>query len=69
MKLVIFAATGGIGRALVDQALAAGHEVTAAVRNPSNLPAGVRGVQVDLSAPDPAAIESAVAATTRCCPL
>ena len=61
MKLVIFAATGGIGRSLVDQALAAGHEVTAAVRNPSNLPAGVRGVQVDLSAPDPAAIESAVA--------
>jgi nucleoside-diphosphate-sugar epimerase len=61
MKLVIFAATGGIGRSLVDQALAAGHEVTAAVRNPSNLPAGVSGVQVDLSAPDPAAIESAVA--------
>ena len=61
MKLVIFAATGGIGRSLVDQALAAGHEVTAAVRNPSNLAPGVRGLQVDLSAPDPAAIESAVA--------
>jgi len=61
MKLVIFAATGGIGRAAVDQALAAGHEVTAAVRNPSRLPPRVRGVQVDLSAPDAAAIESAIA--------
>jgi len=61
MKLVIFAATGGIGRALADQALAAGHEVTAAVRNPTALPRGVRGVQVDLSAPDPAVIESTVA--------
>jgi putative NADH-flavin reductase len=61
MKLTIFAATGGIGRALVDQALAAGHEVTAVVRDPSRLGPGVRGVRVDLAAPDPAAIESAVA--------
>jgi uncharacterized protein YbjT (DUF2867 family) len=29
MKLTIFAASGGIGRHLVAQALAAGHDVTA----------------------------------------
>lgn len=37
MKIVIFGATGGIGRCLVDQALAAGHSVTAAVRNPAGI--------------------------------
>jgi uncharacterized protein YbjT (DUF2867 family) len=38
MRLTIFAATGGIGRQLVDQAVAAGHDVTAVARNPQNLP-------------------------------
>ena len=38
MKLLIFGATGGTGRQLVDQALAQGHEVTAFVRKPSRLP-------------------------------
>lgn len=33
MKLVIFGATGGIGRQLVAQGLAAGHAVTVLVRN------------------------------------
>ena len=61
MKLTIVAATGGIGRALVEQALAAGHEVTAAVRSPWKLPPTVRGFQVDLAAPDPAALEAAFA--------
>src|SRR5437764_10605546 len=37
MKLVIFGATGGTGRALVDQALQQGHEVTAFVRNPAKM--------------------------------
>jgi len=37
MKLLIFGATGGTGRQLVDQALAQGHEVTAFVRNPAKL--------------------------------
>ena len=32
MKLTIFAATGGIGRQLLEQAIAAGHDVTAVVR-------------------------------------
>lgn len=38
MRLTIFAATGGIGRQLLEQALDAGHDVTAVVRNPTNLP-------------------------------
>ena len=37
MKLLIFGATGGTGRQLVEQALAQGHEVTAFVRNPAKI--------------------------------
>jgi putative NADH-flavin reductase len=62
MKLTIFAATGGIGRQLLEQAAGAGHDVTAVVRSPEKLPGGaVRVVRADLAAPDPAALESAVA--------
>ncbi len=64
MKLTIFAATGGIGRQVLEQALAAGHDVTAVVRNPKKLPGEVRGqvriVTADLADPDPAALESAL---------
>ncbi|NUR83705.1 MAG: SDR family oxidoreductase [Nonomuraea sp.] len=37
MKLSVLGATGGIGRHIVLQALADGHEVTAAVRDPARL--------------------------------
>ncbi|MCX5196609.1 NAD(P)H-binding protein [Streptomyces sp. NBC_00249] len=37
MKLTVFGATGGVGREVVRQALAAGHEVTAVVRDPARL--------------------------------
>ncbi|MFD8984833.1 NAD(P)-dependent oxidoreductase [Streptomyces sp. NPDC059564] len=37
MKLTVFGATGGVGREVVHQALAAGHEVTAVVRDPARL--------------------------------
>ena len=37
MNLLIIGATGGTGRALVEQALAQGHHVTALVRNPAKL--------------------------------
>jgi putative NADH-flavin reductase len=38
MKLTVFGASGRTGRPLVEQALAAGHEVTALVRDPARLP-------------------------------
>ncbi len=60
MKLTIFAATGGIGRQVLEQAVAAGHDVTAVVRNPKKLSAEVRIVTADLAAADPAALKSAV---------
>jgi uncharacterized protein YbjT (DUF2867 family) len=48
-RLLILGATGGTGRELVEQALAAGHEVTAFVRDPSKLPPGrVRSVAGDI---------------------
>ena len=61
MKLTIFAATGGIGRQLLEQAVAAGHDVTAVVRNPGKLSRQVHTVTADLAGPAPAALESAVA--------
>ena len=67
MKLTIIAATGGVGRELLEQAVAAGHDVTTVVRNPQRLPAALRAtgqvrvVSADMAAPDPAALEAAVA--------
>jgi putative NADH-flavin reductase len=61
MKLTIFAATGGIGRQALEQAIAEGHDVTAVVRNPQRLPsAQARIVTADLAAADPAALRSAI---------
>jgi putative NADH-flavin reductase len=61
MKVTIFAATGGVGRQLLGQAVAAGHAVTAVVRSPEKLSGEtVRVVRADLTAADPAALESAV---------
>jgi len=60
MKLTIIAATGGIGRLMLAQAVAAGHDVTAVVRNPAKITANVRVVQADLSHPDPAALAAAM---------
>lgn len=38
MKIVIFGANGGTGRLITSQALASGHEVTAATRHPETFP-------------------------------
>ncbi|MEV2253006.1 SDR family oxidoreductase [Streptomyces sp. NPDC050147] len=46
MKLTVFGATGGVGGEIVRQALAAGHEVTAVVRDPSRLRARGEGLEV-----------------------
>jgi uncharacterized protein YbjT (DUF2867 family) len=61
MKLTIFAATGGVGRQLLEQAVAAGHDVTAVARNPGKLTRQVRTVTADLATADPAALAPAVA--------
>ncbi len=37
MRIAVFGATGGLGRLVVEQALAQGHTVTAFVRNPATL--------------------------------
>jgi putative NADH-flavin reductase len=69
VKLTIFGATGGTGICLAEQAIAAGHEVTAVVRDPGRLAAAgqlaasdtglLRIVTADVM--DPAAIVPAVA--------
>ena len=55
MRLAVFGATGGTGRAFIDQAAAAGHRVTALVRRPGSLlPSGaVRVVHGDVGDPIP----------------
>lgn len=50
MKLLVFGATGGAGRHVVEKALAAGHEVTAFVRTPAAMKIehdGLRIIQGD----------------------
>lgn len=61
MKLTIFAATGGVGRLALQQAVAAGYDVTAVVRDPTKVPAAVPVVEADLAAADPAVLQAAVA--------
>lgn len=62
MRLTVFGATGGTGTQLVRQALAAGHEVVAVVRDPARLqvPAGPGLRVVRAGVTDPAAIVPAV---------
>ncbi|MGW2177261.1 NAD(P)-dependent oxidoreductase [Streptomyces sp. NPDC001732] len=46
MRITVFGATGGVGREAVRQAVAAGHEVTAVVRDPARLPVPLSDVRV-----------------------
>jgi putative NADH-flavin reductase len=62
MRLTIFGASGQTGRHLVGQALAAGHTVTAVVRDPTRLPVRHQRLAVAVAdVLDPAAIGPAVA--------
>ena len=62
MRLTIFGATGATGRRLVEQALDAGHHVTAVVRDPAKLPVRHDRLAVLVAdVLDPAAIQPAVA--------
>ncbi|RKE20090.1 NAD(P)-dependent oxidoreductase [Streptomyces sp. TLI_171] len=62
MELTVLAATGGIGQHLLEQALAAGHRVTAVVRNPAKLGdrPGVKVVRADLGTAGAAELREAV---------
>lgn len=53
MRLFVLGGSGGVGRHLLEQASAAGHEVVAVVRRPSGLPAlpGLRLVAADPLSP------------------
>ncbi|MFJ8996452.1 NAD(P)-dependent oxidoreductase [Streptomyces sp. NPDC102279] len=62
MKLTVLGATGGIGQEIVRQALGAGHQVTAVIRDPARLTvtgAGLEVFRTDLT--DPQALRPAVA--------
>ena len=63
MKLTIFGATGATGTELARQALDAGHEITAVVRDPGRMsvPAHPRLNVITADVMDPAAISLAVA--------
>lgn len=61
MKLVIFGATGGTGARVVQQACAAGHHVTAVVRNTAALEARPNLTVLRADLMDPPAIGPAVA--------
>jgi len=63
MKLTIFGASGATGACLVRQALDAGHEITAVVRDPARLtvPAQARLHVITADIMDPASISPAAA--------
>lgn len=64
VKIAVFGATGGTGKRIVEQALQAGFEVVAYVRDPSKLyasPEHLTIIQGELS--DAALIETAIKGT------
>lgn len=60
MRLVVVGATGGVGRHLYAQAVAAGHEVTAVVRDPRRLVPHGPVHTVDLAGAGPTGLAAAI---------
>ena len=61
MKLTVFGATGGTGSQVVEQGLAAGHEIRAVVRDPTRLAMDRPGLDIVVAdVMDPATIVEAV---------
>ncbi len=52
MKVVLYGASGNAGQRIYEELKARGHEVTAVVRNPEKLAAGVKSKSDDLSSAD-----------------
>lgn len=62
MNIALIGATGGTGRAFIDQALAAGHSVTALARTPAKLQALADKIKiVPADARDPESLKKALA--------
>lgn len=63
MKLTVFGATGQVGREIVRQALAAGHEVTAVIRDAARFPVTGDALHVSTvpAVDDPESLRDAVA--------
>lgn len=63
MRIAVFGSTGATGRQVVARALAAGHEVTAFVRDPAKAPPAREGLTVAVGqvTSDQAAVTAAVA--------
>ena len=49
MKVVLYGASGNAGSRILRELQSRGHDVTAVVRNPGKLPAGIKSVRDDLS--------------------
>jgi uncharacterized protein YbjT (DUF2867 family) len=64
MRITVFGATGGIGAEVVRQALDAGHQVTAVVRDPARFP--LRGAGLDVATvPDLTSVDAIVPTLER----
>ena len=60
MKIAVFGGTGRTGKHLIEQALAAGHQVTALARTPAKLPSHERLTIIQGDIQDRAAVEKTV---------
>jgi putative NADH-flavin reductase len=67
VKLVVVAATGGIGHHLLDEAHRAGHDVTAVARTPARVRVPAPVVAADLATAEPGDLAAVVVGSTQSC--